>query len=52
MRLGYACINLSLGSKVKVDRSMIKRIFQEGGIAYASALVLANFLDLKDHRQK
>ena len=48
MRLGYACINLSLApEKVQVNRSMVKRTFLEKGIAYASALALANFQDLE-----
>ncbi len=48
MRLGYACINLSLADqKVQVNRSMMKRTFLEKGIAYASSLALANFQDLE-----
>lgn len=48
MRYGYACINLTLATeKIKVNRSMIKRIFKEKGIAYASELALANFIDLE-----
>ncbi len=48
MRFGYACINLTLAAdKVKVNRSMIKRIFLEKGISYASTLALANFTDFE-----
>ncbi len=48
MRIGYACINLSLADqKVQVNRSMMKRTFLEKGIAYASTLALANFKDLE-----
>lgn len=48
MRYGYACINLTLAAeKIKVNRSMIKRMFIEKGISYASELALANFIDLE-----
>jgi UV DNA damage endonuclease len=48
MRYGYACINLTLAAeKIKVNRSMIKRIFKEKGISYVSELTLANFIDLE-----
>jgi UV DNA damage endonuclease len=48
MRYGYACINLTLASqKIVVNRSMMKRTFTEKGIAYASSLALANFIDLE-----
>ncbi|MDQ3099802.1 MAG: UV DNA damage repair endonuclease UvsE [Bacteroidota bacterium] len=48
MRLGYACINLSLAEeKVQVNRSMMKRTFLEKGIPHASALALANCTDLE-----
>ncbi len=48
MRYGYACINLTLAAqKIAVNRSMVKRTFAEKGIAYASALALANFTDLE-----
>ena len=38
MNLGYACINMTLGSqkpKVTTNRSMIKKTFNERGINYA-----------------
>jgi UV DNA damage endonuclease len=48
MRYGYACINLTLAAEnIRVNRSMIKRLFLEKGIAHASALALANFTDLE-----
>ena len=48
MRYGYACINLTLAEeKIKVNRSMIKRVFMEKGISYASELALANFIDFE-----
>jgi UV DNA damage endonuclease len=48
MRYGYACINLTLAEeKIKVNRSMIKRIFMEKGISYASELALANITDFE-----
>jgi UV DNA damage endonuclease len=48
MRYGYACINVTLATqKIVVNRSMMKRTFTEKGIAYASALALANFIDLE-----
>lgn len=48
MRYGYACLNLTLAAeKIVVNRSMMKRTFTEKGIAYASILALANFIDLE-----
>ena len=49
MNLGYACINMTLGSqkpKVTTNRSMIKRTFLEKGIQYAGELSLQNAHDL------
>ena len=49
MKIGYACINMTLGSqkpKVTTNRGMIKKTFQEKGIEYASALALENVQDL------
>ena len=51
MQLGYACINMNLSNltklqRVTTNRSMIKRTFQERGLAYASELALANCRDL------
>jgi UV DNA damage endonuclease len=48
MRYGYAAINLTLAAlEIKVNRSMVKRTFEEKGIVYASELALANFTDLE-----
>lgn len=51
MNLGYACINMNLSTlpkskRVTTNRSMIKKTFQEKGIAYASELGLQNCKDL------
>ena len=49
MNLGYACINMTLGSqtpRVTTNRSMIKRTFLEKGIEYAGELGLQNAHDL------
>ena len=49
MNLGYACINMTLGSqtpRVTTNRSMIKRTFVEKGIEYACELGLQNAHDL------
>ena len=51
LNLGYACINMNLSTlpkskRVTTNRSMIKRTFQEKGIAYASELALQNVTDL------
>lgn len=45
-RLGYACINLSLGKKVTSNRSMTKKTFLQKGKSYASELALLNTTDL------
>lgn len=43
MNLGYACINVSLSNEgITTNRGMIKRTFQERGVAYASQLALQN----------
>lgn len=48
MRYGYASINLTLAEqKIRMNRSMIKRIFTEKGLPYASQLALANVSDLE-----
>ena len=49
MNLGYACINMTLGSqkpKITTNRSMIKKTFDEKGIDYAGELALQNVRDL------
>jgi UV DNA damage endonuclease len=45
-RLGYACINLSLGKNVSTNRSMTKKTFLQKGASYASELALMNTSDL------
>jgi UV DNA damage endonuclease len=48
MKVGYACINATLADeKVTINRSMVKRTFQEKGIPYASELALKNVTDLE-----
>lgn len=45
MKIGYACINMSLKG-VTTNRSMIKRTFDSKGIEYCSKLALDNTKDL------
>jgi len=45
-RLGYACINLSLGKNVTSNRGMTKKTFLQRGKSYASELTLLNTSDL------
>lgn len=46
MRLGYACINMSLGNGVTTNRGMTKRTFESAGIQRVSSLALMNVNDL------
>lgn len=46
MMLGYACINLTLGSKITTNRSMIRKTFDERGLSYVSELAVKNTEDL------
>ena len=47
MRIGYACINMTLGDKnITTNRGMIKRTFESKGLKYASELSLQNVRDL------
>ena len=51
MNLGYACINsyfssLPKSQRITTNRSMIRRTFDQRGIAYASELALQNIRDL------
>jgi UV DNA damage endonuclease len=49
MRLGYCCINLSLKEKgITANRGMIKKTWQEQGIARASELAILNLTDLRE----
>jgi UV DNA damage endonuclease len=49
MNLGYACINMTLGSrkpKITTNRSMVRKTFLERGLNYAGELGLENSRDL------
>jgi UV DNA damage endonuclease len=46
IRLGYACINMSMGKKVTTNRAMVKRTFDARGIDYVSELALLNSRDI------
>ena len=46
MKLGYACINMSMGKKVTTNRTMVKRTFEAMGMDYVSELALLNAKDI------
>jgi UV DNA damage endonuclease len=49
MNIGYACINMTLGSqkpKITTNRGMIRKTFDSKGLSYVSELVLQNIRDL------
>lgn len=46
MRIGYACINMSLGSGITTNRGMTKRTFESAGTQRVSSLTLMNVNDL------
>jgi len=46
MRLGYACINMTMGKKVSTNRAMIKKTFEAKGLDYVSELALKNSADI------
>ena len=47
MKIGYACINMSLADKkITTNRGMIRKTFDSKGIQYASELALQNIRDL------
>lgn len=49
MKIGYCCINMTLGKrkpKITTNRSMIKRTFLEKGLPYVGELSLQNCKDL------
>lgn len=49
MKLGYACINMTLGSqkpRITTNRGMIRKTFDSKGLSYVSELVLQNIRDL------
>jgi UV DNA damage endonuclease len=46
--IGYACINMELSDKgVMINRSMIKKTFQQKGLSYVSELTIKNLTDLQ-----
>ena len=48
MKLGYACINMTLSKdKITTNRSMIKKTFLQKGINYCSELALLNVIDME-----
>lgn len=47
MRIGYACINMTLGEKnITTNRGMIRKTFDSKGLKYVSELSLQNVRDL------
>lgn len=46
MRLGYACINSTVGKQVTTNRTMMKRTFEARGLDYVSELTLLNSKDI------
>jgi UV DNA damage endonuclease len=46
MRLGYACICVSLGKEITTNRTMIKSTFERRGLNYVSELALKNAEDI------
>ena len=47
MRIGYACINMTLGDqKITTNRGMVRKTFDSKGLKYVSELALLNVIDL------
>jgi len=46
MRLGYACICMTLGKEITTNRTMIKATFERKGLDYVSELALKNAEDI------
>ena len=46
MKIGYACINMSLGKKVTTNRGMTLKTFKAKGLDYVSELALKNSEDI------
>jgi len=46
MKIGYACINMSMGKNVSTNRAMVKKTFQTKGLDYVSELALKNASDI------
>lgn len=48
MKIGYACINLTLAKQgIHVNRTLMKRTFQNKGLAHASKVALGNILNFE-----
>ena len=47
MKIGYACINMTLGDqKITTNRGMVRKTFDTKGLKYVSELSLQNVIDL------
>lgn len=46
MKLGYACINMTMGKHVTTNRTMVKRTLESKGLDYVSELALLNAKDV------
>jgi UV DNA damage endonuclease len=46
MKIGYACINMTIGKHVTTNRAMIKKTFNAKGLDYVSELALKNSADI------
>jgi len=46
MKIGYACINMTMGKHVSTNRAMVKKTFQTKGLDYVSELALKNASDI------
>jgi UV DNA damage endonuclease len=46
MKIGYACINMSMGKNVSTNRAMVKKTFHTKGLDYVSELALKNASDI------
>ena len=46
MKIGYACINMTMGKHVSTNRAMVKKTFQIKGLDYVSELALKNASDI------
>lgn len=46
MKIGYACINMTLGKKITTNRSMVKKTLDSKGLDYVSELALKNASDI------
>lgn len=46
MKLGYACINMTMQKQVSTNRTMMKRTFEAKGIDYVSDIALLNSRDI------